>query len=280
MQFNTLQEIQRHLQSFSDPVEREIAEANIFFGAPPLPQQRKHVVVLLHGMNTNAEWQEALAEPIRNETAIEPLVVGYGNFHPVKFWLPAFFRFGRIKKVMTDLQGIRKRYPDADISIVAHSFGTYVLSRILMKATSLKLHRILLCGAIVSTDYDWSAVVTRLTAPVLNDIGRRDMWPSMARSWSWGYGDSGCIGFQNSLVRDRHFDYAHSDFLTVDHMRQYWLPYLIDGRIVSSPYTLVREKMGILESCGRSFSWGHVILLLAAGWGVRQYGGMLWRMIA
>lgn len=263
MQFNSLQELKRHLQSFSDPYERQIAEASLFLGAYATPAPRKHIVVLLHGMNTNAEWQEALAEPIRNETSIEPLVVGYGNFHPVKFWLPFFFRPGRIKKVLTDLRSIRKRHPDADISVVAHSFGTYVMSKILATSVELKFHRILFCGAIVDTDYDWSAVEARLTAPVINDIGRWDYWPSMAKSWSWGYGDSGCVGFQNSLVRDRHFEYGHSDFLDVQHMQKYWLPYLLDGRVVASPYTVAREMMGLGERAFRAFSWLYLALTVA-----------------
>jgi len=264
MQFNSLHELQVHLQSIRDPAERRIAEVALFLTAAALPQ-RKHIVVLLHGMNTNAEWQEALADTIRNSTNIEPIVVGYGNFHPVKFFLPVFFRPGRIKKVMEDLRGIRKRHPDADISVVAHSFGTYVLSKILTTAMDLKLHRILLCGAIVDSDYDWSTVEPRISSPVINDIGRWDYYPSLAKSWSWGYGDSGCIGFQNSLVRDRHFEYGHSDFLNVKHMREYWLPYLLDGRVVASPYTVIREAMGLKERAIRAFSWFY-LLLIPTGW--------------
>lgn len=55
MQFDSLQELQRDLKSFSDPRERRIAEA-----APFLVPQQKHIVLLLHGMNANAAWQEAL----------------------------------------------------------------------------------------------------------------------------------------------------------------------------------------------------------------------------
>jgi hypothetical protein len=264
MEFNSLQELQIYLQSIRDPAERRIAEVSLFLASAALPQ-RKHIVVLLHGMNTNAEWQEALADSIRNSTNIEPIVVGYGNFHPVKFFLPVFFRPGRIKKVMEDMRGIRKRHPDADISIVAHSFGTYILSKILTTAIDLKLHRILLCGAIVDTDYDWSTVEPRISAPVINDIGRWDYYPSLAKSWSWGYGDSGCIGFQSSLVRDRHFEYGHSDFLNVKHMREYWLPYLLDGRVVASPYTVIRQSMGVKERAIRAFSWFY-LLLIPTGW--------------
>lgn len=275
MQYNSLQELQRYLQSFSDPNERRIAEAALFLPAAALPQ-RKHIVVLLHGMNTNAEWQEALAEAIRNSSHIEPTVVGYGNFHPVKFWVPYVFRRGRIKKVLTDLRGIRKRNPDAEISIVAHSFGTYIVSKILKACSDVKFHRILLCGAIVDTDYDWSNVSGQFKEPVINDIGRRDPWPSVAKSWCWGFGNSGCVGFQNSLVRDRHFTYGHSGFLNAAHMQKYWMPYLLDGRVVPSRYSTKRQAMGLKERFLRGFDWGSLALLCCAVWAFQRWAFPWW----
>jgi len=263
MRNNSLLDLQRRLQTFSDPNEYRIAEAAPFVPASALPVT-KHVVVLLHGMNTNAEWQEALADAIRNCSNIEPLVVGYGNFNPLKFWFPFIFRKGRINKVATDLRGICKRNPDVHISIVAHSFGTYILSQILRQHPDVKLHRILLCGAIVSADYDWSLVTSQFKYPVINDIGRRDPWPSMAKSWSWGFGDSGCIGFQNSLVRDRHFTYKHSGFLNQKHMQRFWLPYLLDGKVVHSRFSSKRKPMRMLEAILRSFPGKYLILTAAA----------------
>jgi len=258
---NSLLELQQRLQTFSDPNEYRIAEAAPFVPAASIPLP-KHVVVLLHGMNTNAEWQEALADAIRNCSNLEPLVVGYGNFHPLKFWFPFFFRQGRINKVATDLRGICKRNPNVHISVVAHSFGTYIISRIIEKYPDVKLHRILLCGAIVDTDYDWSMVTSQFKYPVINDIGRRDPWPSMAKSLSWGFGDSGCIGFQNSLVRDRHFTYGHSGFLNPKHMQKFWLPYLLDGKVVHSPYTSKRRPMRVFEIFLRTFQWKYFILIV------------------
>ena len=264
----TLRELQLQISSFDDPKERAIAEDAFFNSYASSIAPKKQIVVLLHGMNTNAEWQEALAEPIRNETSLEPLVVGYGNFHPVKFFIPLIYRIGRIQRVRRDLLGIQERNPGTQISIVAHSFGTYVLTNILRTTPELKFHRVILCGSIVCTDYDWTAVANRISIPVVNDIGRHDIWPSMAKSWSWGYGDSGAVGFKHSVVRDRHFEYHHSEFMTVDHMRSYWLPYLIDGRIAPSSFTSQRTPMKFVERTIRSASWRHVIIIGATAVGL------------
>ena len=39
---------------------------------------------------------------------------------------------------------------DADCSIIAHSFGTFVVARILRDNTDLELDRIIFCGSVVS----------------------------------------------------------------------------------------------------------------------------------
>lgn len=260
--FSSLQKLRQHIGEFRDPIEREMAEALLFQGArSAAAETKKHILVLLHGMNTYAEWQEVLAEPIRNETNIEPAVVGYGNFHPVKFFMPGRYRQKRIDVVLRDLTGLRASNPNADISIVAHSFGSYIFSKIIEKSAEIKFHRVILCGSVVETDYNWAAVSRRMTAPVVNDIGRWDYWPSLAKSWSWGYGDSGSLGFKNSFVRDRYYDFGHSDFLNVEHMKNYWLPYLIDGRVVSSPYTNERPKIQGIERVVRDFSWFYLLLI-------------------
>lgn len=269
-QFGSLDELQRHLRSFENLDERRIAEAAQFLDAAQLPL-RHHIVVLLHGMNTNAEWQEALAESIRNSTNIDPRVVGYGNFHPLKFLIPYVFRRGRILKVIADLRGLRASNPEADISIVAHSFGTFIVSKILSSDRTIRFHRILLCGAIVDSDYDWSAAMNQFKEPVINDVGRRDFYPSMAKAWSWGFGDSGTTGFQNSLVRDRYFTYGHSGFLNVRHMSRYWLPFLLDGRVVSSRYSALRKPMRWPEKLRRSFSWKYLLMIAGVVWACARW---------
>jgi pimeloyl-ACP methyl ester carboxylesterase len=260
----SLQAMQDVIRSFSDPREREIAEATFLPGdVAPVHSKKKHFLIFLHGMNTYAEWQEMLSESIRNRTNLEPVPLGYGNVHPFKFLLPFPYRQLRLRIVLRELRAIREINPDADISIVAHSFGTYLLSRSLQKLPNLKLRHVILCGSIVKSDFDWNALKDRFVAPIVNDIGLQDRWPALAKGWSVGYGDSGSFGFKKGLVRDRYFDLDHSGFLTKDHAKRYWLPLLIDGRIVSPRTNAKRKKPTFLENEIRRFTKWHLITIIS-----------------
>ena len=60
-----------------------------------------------------------------------------------------------------------------------------------------------------------------------------DIWPAMAAWVTWGYGSVGSYGFNNPTVRTRwHEGLRHSDFLTPDFCKKYWVPFLRDGTII------------------------------------------------
>ena len=71
----------------------------------------------------------------------------------------------------------------------------------------------------------------RVTDRVVNDVGSRDVWPAFAKSATTGYGDTGTYGFRHPKVRDRWFKgFRHSDFLTPDFCRDYWVPFFTNGK--------------------------------------------------
>jgi hypothetical protein len=243
---NSLGEIQKYLRSFVDPEEREIAEAAIIWGRRfPILAEKKHIVVLIHGINTDAEWQEALAEQIRTECNIEAIPIGYGNFKAWRFLFPVITRKKPISVVVRELRNIRNQNPNADISVIAHSFGTFVLSKILEEETDFSFFRIQLCGAIIDTEYRWDKVANRIKGLIINDVGSKDIWPILAKNATWGYGETGTFGFKKTHVRDRHFNLGHSDFMTKEHFTKYWRPWLVDGQIVASEWTMQRKAHGI-----------------------------------
>jgi hypothetical protein len=242
---SSLEEFKQFLSGIEDPFEREIAETSFTFGRAAATTERQQVAVLLHGIRTEAVWQEILADEFREKWNVEAYPIGYGVFDTLRFLFPFWTRQAPISRVTLELRNLRRKFPNAEISVIAHSFGTYILSHILSEHTDLTFHRIQLCGAVVSTNYRWDKVISRVKGQIVNDVGVKDMWPVLAKSSTWGFGESGAIGFKAVDVRDRFFDYGHSDFLTTVHARKYWIPFLLDGQIVPSPFTKKRKASGV-----------------------------------
>lgn len=223
--------IRAAIASISNPHDRTIAETAFLLGslASTLLSSQK-IVVLIHGIRTHAEWQERLKTQLE-ATGIKGIPIGYGFFDLFRFLCPLFTRAKPQRRVERELRSIRSKYPNAEISVVAHSFGTYLMSQILEDATDIRIHRLLLCGSVIPRDYRWDKVKSRVTGTVLNEAGAKDIWPALARV-TWGFGPSGTLGFKTAHVDDRFHNCGHSDFFQEQHMTKYWLPFLSDGQIV------------------------------------------------
>jgi hypothetical protein len=131
--------------------------------------------------------------------------------------------------------------------VIAHSFGTFVISHLMKEEFDLKFHRIIFCGSVVPYNFSYEQIQDRFVAPILNEVGTRDIWPALAESITSGYGSAGTYGFRRPLVRDRwHNGAGHGYFLDAAFCRKYWVPFLSSGRIVEgsdlpeSPKLLVR----------------------------------------
>lgn len=209
-------------------------------------RSRRQAIVLLHGIRTNGGWQNIAEEAFRQIPEVDVFPIGYGWYDAVRFWLPAFlgFRRGPTNRILRELRDIKAEHPDSDLVIFAHSFSTYLISQILREHTDIRLTKLLLCGSIIPTDFRWDQVKTgRDGMKVVNEVGTRDIWPVLARVTSWGYGVSGTLGFRTSRVRDRYFNYKHSDFFQPEHITKYWLEFARDGVISSSPWDSQRPPL-------------------------------------
>lgn len=204
---------------------------------PADPSQR-HIVFLLHGIRTQGEWSQRIAGILESESQIRARPIRYEFFDVVRFLLPiSSLREQPVRRVARLIRDELSRGP-ASLSIVAHSFGTYIVARLLAQETDLRFHRLILCGSIVHDDFDWERYGHRLDPDrnndwqALNDCSMDDLWPVLAQSVTWGYGSSGRFGFGHPRVKDRYFKVRHSGFFDDDFVRRFWLPYLADGEVV------------------------------------------------
>lgn len=231
------------------------------------PDEVKHVVALIHGIRTRAEWADMVKAELA-KVEIEGCPLHYGFFNLFQFLAPFGTRHRPIDRILRELQDLRVLYPNARISVIAHSFGTYVITEILRRQSHIRIDKLLLCGGIVPTNFHWAMHEAQLgwdetqKYQAVNECGNRDIWAVLASSVTWGYGASGTFGFGAARVRDRYHGgrynaFRHSDYFDPAFVRKYWIPYLDRGEIVGTEWEAGRVTAPW---------WMNVLALLPFNW--------------
>ncbi len=190
-------------------------------------------VVALHGIRTQAAWQRAFSE-VAGRGGLSARVDrwNFGYFSVLRFLIPG----ARLAKVRwfraTYQQEFRESTPAAageTPSIVAHSFGTYILGNAPMRYPYLRFDKVLLCGSILPREFPWDQIVERGQVQALrNEYGSHDIW---TRAVAWvvpGTGPSGLAGFTatHPRIEQEPFAFEHSEYFDRGHMANRWLPFL------------------------------------------------------
>jgi pimeloyl-ACP methyl ester carboxylesterase len=194
------------------------------------------VLILIHGIRTPAVWQSNLEAICEGEVPnLSVIPVKYGYIDVIRFCLPGF-RKGPIEKTKKQIRLARDQSRNGSISVIAHSFGTYIISEILKAESDIKVRRLITCGSIVCPEFDWDMLPGNLKEKVVNDVGCKDVLPVLAKAATVGYGPSGFYGFGAARVKDRFHDLSHSGFFSDEFMSEFWLPILKENKVVSSKH--------------------------------------------
>jgi hypothetical protein len=203
--------------------------ANLMSGAEADEKSEgvEHLVVLVHGINTNAQWFPIIKNSLE-AAGFVAVPAGYGIYGVIRFLLPIdLLRRAAISRVYDKIRLARNYYKPKLISVIAHSFGTYVVARIIAENFDIELNRVIFCGSVVRNDFAFQDNRYRFKPPLHNEIGTRDYWPVVASAITWGYGSVGSDGFQNPVVNDRwHKGFRHSDFMTKEFCENFYIPSL------------------------------------------------------
>lgn len=190
----------------------------------------KPIVITLHGIRTFAPWQKELADEL-SAADFETRSFDYGFFGALRVILP----WKRKAQIKWFRDQYRDRVPVGRVpSIIAHSFGTYMIAGALENYDTIKFDQIILSGSIIPRDYDWQTLVDReQTRRVLNECGKQDIVVKVAPYVIADAGHSGAHGFERD--NDEHFSqrtvskFGHSDYLHRLNFRDNWIPYLQGG---------------------------------------------------
>lgn len=209
-------------------------------------KDEQHVILLLHGMNTLAPWQQTMKEELESYDNVKVLPLSYGYYGFFKFLTPNRSKLAPINKIKNDIEIAGSLNKNSKFSLVAHSFGSFVMSELLSSEPSIanRISNIILCGSIVRSNYAWHTHPKELL--ILNEVGSSDIWPVLARHISNEYSATGTFGFNGPVVRDRFHSIKHSDYFKLEFIKKFWVPFFIYGHIKPTGWGLAETKYPFL----------------------------------
>jgi hypothetical protein len=77
------------------------------------------------------------------------------------------FRHRAVERVVTKIRTAREIHKPERVSVIAHSFGSYILARILASEFDLEWHRVIFCGSVVRDDFPHDTDLNCLDARVM-----------------------------------------------------------------------------------------------------------------
>ena len=185
------------------------------------------LVISVHGIHTRGAWQKEVNPYLQKKGFLHELL-DYGNYWVFQLLIPPV----RAKKV----EWFRKEYErltansNTRPSIIAHSFGTYIVANALLKYPEIIFDRLILCGSIIQRDYAWDLLLNRGQGnAVLNEYGGMDLWVKLAPWLIKNTGASGARGFQcahPSLYQRMRPRFRHSDYFFALNYKDNWIPFL------------------------------------------------------
>src|SRR5215211_4368218 len=140
------------------------------------------VVFPLHGISTHAHWQRIATDVLRTQGWICRLTRWhFGYCSVLRLLIPQ----QRRTKIFWFRDTYDSEIHDSDVpvskdnppSVIAHSFGTYILGNALLTYKHLYFNKVLLCGSILPRNFPWDDLINRgQVQAVRNEYGSKDRW--------------------------------------------------------------------------------------------------------
>jgi CheY-like chemotaxis protein len=200
--------------------------------------EKDRLLISVHGIRTYGQWQAKLSDEVaKSSRSFDSTEIKYGRFDLICFAIPYFRR--RVveresRKIIKCLSG----FTGQEIHIIAHSFGTLIVSAALKKAgQKFPIKTVVLCGSPMQSDENIDHIVKAAEITV-NECGIHDFVLIAARLFLLGLGDAGRIGFQranNRSFQNRYFPGGHSLYFDtskgeIAFYERHWIPRIALGK--------------------------------------------------
>lgn len=210
--------------------ERNIIERN----------KRRGLLVVIHGINTRAHWLSNII-PAANSQGwiVAPFI--YNN--PKSLLVIGGKRQKVVEKFREWVYELRSKYNPSDISVLCHSFGTYIITKYIEGFASvddflpIQINSLILTGSIIRPDYDWNVHIPKRVGKVLNIVAGGDDAVKFMPTKEWKklvgmdtlFGQGAIEGVKNESnnVENRKLNIlTHTNIFKDDIIEQVFLPYL------------------------------------------------------
>lgn len=200
------------------------------------------VVYSVHGINTHGEWQKDFARYIDDTQGSYIHVLYDYLYYPVTSFLCPHLRTGEVDRLVADLIMTAKKYPNATVQLVGHSFGTYLIAQALDKLSvenAPKFDKIILNGSVLKSKFNWSKIVEKHgISKIINNCSLQDRALLASQTVAIGLGMAGREGFKGKLtdiIENRYYNGGHSACLN-DTQFEEWFTFFERGEIQQHNY--------------------------------------------
>ncbi|MCD8423653.1 hypothetical protein [Tenacibaculum finnmarkense] len=206
-------------------------------------KEKKGILVSIHGLLSKAEWNQEIA-PIASSQDWIFAPYTYDTNKP-----DLLFKPGKRSKVVDDFRDwiydLQGRY-EGEISIIAHSFGTYIIGSYIegfinQDYPPVTFNSIILTGSILNKNFEWEQHRGYSVGSVYNTIAPNDEFVKYMPEtklkkfigMSNDFGKAGIEGFDSKtpMLTQNSFEILnHTNSIKRDIIESKWMPFLNANR--------------------------------------------------
>lgn len=183
----------------------------------------------IHGYKSKGKWQDLLDECVKSESLIStPYKYGYKIFRILPRHIKKDvekFRDWYFSIVENPSYELNINEPFHRPSIIAHSLGTWIVAKALLKYPELKFDKIFLFGSIIPEIFDWfKLILNDQVNSVFYEKAKKDSIAPLGLIFTGSLRPCGTKGFiqKSSFLKEEVFSlFGHSDFNYKAHFKEY-----------------------------------------------------------
>lgn len=210
---------------------------------------RNKLLITVHGIRTYGSWQKIISSKIddySNEYVHHHF--NYGYFDLLSFCIP-FLRDKKKRQISNKINRCLSRYPNHEVDIIAHSFGTCIAKDSIEKHEGI-FKNIIFCGSPLPANSDVNIIVSK-SNQFVNECGIYDFILLLSKVSLPGLGDAGRIGFNHESGKsfsNRFHIGSHSLYFNDEDdykfIKSLWVPILTSD---TKPVDVDKRKNYFLE---------------------------------